>query len=82
MSVFLNKMVRIIIYSQKQKQIICCYADTTYTGVERNIDEMKKEVNDECNKEEVNKPNNGENENEIKPAPSSGFKRTKTKHFK
>ena len=83
MSVFLSQMVRIIINSQKQRQIFCCYSDTTKTGVERDIEEIKKEVDEGCNKEEVNRSNNGENknENEKKP-PSSGFKRTKTKHYK
>ena len=84
MSVFLSKMVRINFYSHKQKQIICCYADTTKIGVERNLEPIRKENDDGCNKQEVNR-NNGEknnNVNEIKPSISSGFKRTKTKHQK
>ena len=82
MSVFLSKMVRIIIYSLKQKQIVCCYSDTTNTGVDRNLEQLRNENDEGCNKEEA-KPNNGENNNvnENKPA-LSGFKRTKTKHHK
>ena len=77
MSVFLSNMVRIIIYSNKQNQIFCCYTDTTKTGGDKDL-----EHDIGCNKEEV-MPNNRENNNvnEIKPAPSSGFKRTKTKHY-
>ena len=82
MSVFLSNMVRIIIYSNKQNQIFCCYTDTTKTGVDRDLEQIRKEDDKGCNKEEVI-PNNRENNNvnEIKPAPSSGFKRTKTKHY-
>ena len=84
MSVFLSKMVRINFYSHKQKQIICCYADTSKIEGERNLESIRNKNGDECNKEEVNR-NNGENKsnvNEIKPSISSGFKRTKTKHHK
>ena len=84
MSVLLNKMVRIIFYSNKQNEYICCYLNTSITEVEKNLEEIKPENNDGCNKEEVNKPNIAENnnENENKPVTSSGFKRTKTKHYK
>ena len=96
MSKFLNNLVRNHFYCiQIQKFMLnCCRQDTTANSNsdctitklnnENDNNQVKKEEKDNEIKEirqESPKMRN-QNQSENKPAPSTGFKRTKTKHYK
>ena len=94
MSIFLNNLVRNNFYCViiQKFMLNCCKQDTTANSIsdcaitklnnENDNNQVKKEEkNNETKEIRQESPKMG-NQSENKPAPSTGFKRTKTKHYK
>ena len=93
MSTFLNNLVRNNFYCVLIQKFMlnCCKQDTANSNSDCAITKLNNENdNNQIKKEEKNNetkeirqesPKMG-NQSENKPAPSTGFKRTKTKHHK
>ena len=94
MSIFLNNLVRNNFYCVPIQKFMlnCCKQDTTVNSNsdcaitklnnENDNNQVKKEEKNNEIKEVRQESPKTKNQSENKPAPSTGFKRTMTKHYK